>query len=476
MRATVLTALLLVAAAGCRKTNGAYCGAERPCAGGFACDLTAHECHAIVGRADMAMSGDLAPSPCGSCAATMPICVAPTCMACTTQSDPEGACTANSPSTPHCLTTGQDAGSCVGCRDIADCTDPAKAFCDTTTHQCRGCNSDSDCMSSLVCDMTPNGGNRGKCIPMSDVVYVDGTASTGGSGLTPSSPLQKIMDGINKAWMTGVNRHYVHIATATYNENIVVNSGKSITLVGPTSAVVHFTGGNDALGVAGGGTLVVRGLTATGGNGNGAGCNGASFTAYGTYFLSSSQSGIYANGCNLLVDGCWFNGNSSGGILIAGGDFQVYNSIFSHNTGDGGLYQNVKGNTTLFVNNTVADNVGGIVGGVKCDTTGNLVVKNSILFNNRGGAGIAETDCQTSGSASDDPTGSLTAAVKLTGGVTPGFTGSTPVGPQSYHLTAGSVCIDKIPAAGGPDHDYDLQSRPDTNDGMIDIGADEYYP
>lgn len=477
MRACTLIAAMLVVVAGCRKTNGAYCGAERPCGGGFACDLVAHECRAIVANRDLGAGVDLG-TACGSCGATTPICVGSMCQSCAMQSDPQAACAMVSPATPLCMTSGQDVGSCVACRDGNDCPTPTMPVCDTTTHACRACTADSDC-ASLNCDMTPGSPNRGRCIPTSDVVYVDGVGGAGNTGLTPTSPLQKIMDGINKAWMPAVNRHYVHVAPNVYVENIVVGSGKTITLVGPSNAIIHFDNNNDALGVSGGGNLTVRGLSVTsngpsGKGANGAGCSGATFTAYQTQFIGSLQSGIYANNCALLVDGVWVNGNSTGGIYVASGDFQIYNTIITHNGGSG-FSQNGTGTTTLFINNTVADNTASGVGGVHCFATGNLVVKNSILYNNRGGGGISETDlgCTTVGCASDDPAGGPTSTVDLTGRA-PGFKGATP-SPDSYHLMATSPCTDRVPAAGGLDHDYDLQSRPDSADGMMDIGADEAY-
>ena len=475
---TRIVLMVMLAVAGCRKTNGAYCGNERPCGSGFACNMTTHVCFAVTAHGDMATSGgDMTPSPCGTCAPTMPICIAPNCQSCTQQNDPEGACAALSSSTPHCLQTGPDAGSCVGCRDVNDCMNPAMSFCDATSHVCRGCNSDSECPSQ-ICDMTPGGPNKGKCTPMSDIIYVDGVGPDSNGGTTPTTAMQHINMGISKAQMLG--RHYVHIAPNTYVENIVVNSGKAIILVGPSNAIIHFNNNNDALGVATGGSLTVRGLTVTsndgnGKGGNGVGCNGATFTAYGTYFMGNLQSGVQASNCTLLLDGIWSNGNSGAGVYISAGDFQIYNSILTHNTG-AGLYQMVKSATTLFVNNTVSDNTApGPVGGVSCDITGTTAVVNSILFNNRGSGGIAETNCKQMGCANDDATGGLTATVNLIGGM-PGFTGTLPLSPQSYHLTSSSVCIDKIPSTGAPDHDFDLQSRPDTGDGMIDIGADEFYP
>jgi hypothetical protein len=281
--------------------------------------------------------------------------------------------------------------------------------------------------------------------------------------------------------MPAINRHYVHAAANTYVESIVV-SGKTITLVGPPTAIIHFNNNGDALGVSSGGSLTVRGLTVTsndgaGKGGNGGNCNAASFTAYQTQFVGNLQSGISSNNCALLVDGCWLNGNGGAGIYIVAGDFQIYNSILTHNANNGGFYQFGGGTTTLFVNNTVGDNTAGAVaGGVYCYVGSSLTVKNSILYNNKAAGTVAETSpgCAVSGNASDDPAGGPTSTVDLTGQA-PGFKATLPLAADSYHLLSTSVCIDKVSKTGAPDHDYDLQSRPDSADSMIDIGADEAY-
>ena len=100
------------------------------------------------------------------------------CVSCLSTSDPEGACAAVSPSTPHCLTSGGDAGSCVACRDSNDCSG-GTPFCDATTHVCRGCIADLEC-PSLICDLTPGSMKHGTCVDTSSVVYADGVNGNDG--------------------------------------------------------------------------------------------------------------------------------------------------------------------------------------------------------------------------------------------------------------------------------------------------------
>lgn len=469
MRAIVILTAL-VAVAGCKK-NQAYCSIRGPaCGPGFACDTTAHECQPITPGGDAGGGGDMASACAPACSGSTPICVAPDCQACTAQVDPEGACFAATPATPHCLTMGGDAGSCVGCRDNTDCQDANAPFCDTTSHACRGCIADTEC-PSLICDLTPGSSTRNHCVPMTQVEYVDAGAPPGGKGLTPATAWQKLVDGVNHAITD--KRLYVHVAAGSYAENISnTTAGSTVFIVGADGAIVN-PGNGDALGASKGGTLIVRNLVATA-PGNGANCSGGSFTAYHTQFVDNQQIGVYAKGCNVLLDGIWVTGSKMGGVNIDG-DFTLINSIIAKNSG-GGFNQLATGtNKMIFANNTVAENMSGdVTAGVKCAAPGGFAVINSILYNNQGaGSVIGETNCpSTTNIASDDPVYGAQATVNLTS-TPPGFKGTVPISPESYHLLPTSPCIDKGTASGVPDHDYDLEPRPDARTTKVDIGADE---
>jgi hypothetical protein len=464
---------LLLAGAQCKRVNGAYCDDVRPCPSGFACDLDARECSLVStgGGGDLGgVPGDMAGCSCGG---PTPICVATSCVSCLSTSDGDGACAAVSPSTPYCDPSGDAAGACVGCLDNSQCSAPT-AFCDAATHACRGCIRDSEC-ASLVCDLTPTEGSttRGTCVPIAMVEYVDGAATTIGDGLTPTTPRQKIQDALNHA-TGGDKRPYVHVAAGTYNESNVGVTNSTSYIVGADGAIVAPTSG-DALSAGSNGSLTVRNLVVTAKGGNGVNCQNGSFTAYRSQFVGSSQSGVYANNCNLLLDADWIDGNSGGGIYIGGGNFQVFNSIITNNINQGGLYQLGSGTTTAFVNNTVADNkASGTIAGVNCSTTSALLVRNSILWNNKGTAGtiVAETNCSSDFDASDDPSAGPQSTIDLTIQM-PGFTGTTPSSPASYHLASGSPCISEATPMTAPDHDYDLEPRPDATTLKPDIGADE---
>ncbi len=468
MRASLVVvalALVMVVGAECKRTNGAYCDDSRPCPGGFACDLTARECHAIVGGgADLSgLSTDMAGCNCSN---PSPICVAMMCVSCMSTSDPNGACMAASPSTPYC---GPD-GSCIGCRDANDCSG-ATPFCDPNSHQCRGCVADSEC-PSLVCNLT--GSSPHACIQMNQVEYVDCGSATNGNGLSPSTPRNKLQDGINHAIMND-SRPYVRF-TGVCTEAIAITGAYTVYIVGADGATVKSTmNGKDAFGVQNNAQVTIRNLiiTATmGANGGNCSLGGISFTAYHTQFINTPQTGVYSDACELTLDGCTISGNTQGGIYIVKGDFTIKNSLIVKNMDTAFTQAAATGaTTTIFVNNTVADNRSAGLAGVKCAAGGTMVPVNSILYNNRNAGNTPqETDCTGAAyMASDDPTAGPQSTVDLSTGLLPGF-----VGAGDYHLVSTSPCLDHgTSTMGAPDHDADSNPRPDATAKLWDIGAYE---
>lgn len=468
-RSLFAVALVVAAAAAleCKRANGAYCDDSRPCPSGFACDLTARECHGVTVGGDMAgVSTDMAGC---TCSGPTPICVAMTCVSCLSSSDPEGACAAASPSTPHCQTSD---GTCVACRDASDCSGTTP-FCDASTHVCRGCVADAEC-PSLICDLTPSTPAPRQCIPIAQVVYVDPNGDDGpGQGLTPTTPNKTIQHAINNAVGLTPVRGFVHAATGTYAEGGTGVNNKTIYIVGADGATVHATmGGKDGLGAGGGGSLTVRNMTVIADMGNGGNCNGSSFAAYRTKFINSGQTGVVSVGCApLILDGCIVSGNKAGGVVVQSGDFTIVNSVLASNSGGAGMYQTGGGTTTVFVNNTIADNTtGGGVGGMHCASPTTPLPVNTILFNNKSaGSILSETDCMGSFLGSDQMVGGSAPTVDLSA-QSPGF-----VGGGDYHLVAGSPCLDAGSSTVGPppNHDADFLPRPDAKTMKIDLGAYE---
>ena len=458
--------LAVAAAAGCKRTNGAYCDDARPCASGFACNLTARECSPIIGGNDMSI-GDFDMAGC-NCGATTPICVAMSCVSCMSTSDPDAACSAVSATTPHCAAD----GSCVGCRDANDCSG-ATPFCDATTHQCRGCIADKEC-TSLICDLTPDSTTHGICVDPRLVIYADAaTGDDANKGLTPTTATKTVQKAENLAIMMPAHP-YVHVATGSYNEAVAITGPVTLTFVGADGATIHSTmNGKDAFGVQNNAQVTIRNLiitATTGANGGNCSLGGVSFTAYHTQFINSAQVGVYSSACALKLDGCTVAGNQQGGVYIVSGDFDVKNSVIVKNN-DTGFVQGLTSANTIFVNNTVADNrAGNGIAGLKCATGSTLTPVNTILYNNRdSGNTLQETDCSGAFVATDDVSAGPQSTVDLTM-QPPGF-----VGAGDYHLVSTSPCIDEgTNSMGAPDHDYDLAPRPDATKKIWDIGAYEF--
>jgi len=276
------------------------------------------------------------------------------CVSCLSTSDPDGACTAVSPSTPPCLPSGPATGDCVGCRDANDCSG-VTPFCDAAAHVCRGCAVDTEC-PSLVCDLTPGSATHGLCVDASNVAYAD-LAGPDGDGKTAATAKRKIQDAVNVAVGLNPARKYVHIAAGTYDESVGVNN-KTIYLVGADGTIIHKTMNGDVIGSQNNGSMTVRNIIAQASMGNAGDCQtNGTLTAYRSQFINSSQLGFYTLNCALLtVDSCWIHGNAGGGFSVSGSDFTVINSIITKNTGARRFQQVTSGTNMTFTNNTVADN------------------------------------------------------------------------------------------------------------------------
>ena len=467
--------VVALVAASCLKTNLKYCDALIGCADGKACNLAVHECETTDAGAevpDLSRLGDM--SGCAPvCTGTAPICLESSCVACQTVSDPDGACVSLGSGTPFCVSNGQLRGECVGCRSNGDCPNPAQPICDPMKSQCRPCTSDNDCTSSLVCQLIPTSSSRGRCVDSSQVVFVRANAPGGGDGLSPTSALQKVGDGINKAKATG--RSIVRIANATYMENLNINN-QTVALVGEAGATLKpASTGNPVVVVSGTADVTLRNLIVTGAaSASGVNCTGAGvFSAYQTQFVGNNFFGVNGGLCPLTLDGCFIDSNTNGGGVEMSARFTIVNSIITNNGGAGGVVQMVAASPAAFVNNTVADNTSAnATAGVTCASAGSVMLTNTILYNNLTAITGTETNCTTSSSATDD-SNDANARVKLSTTNPPGFVATSPKTAGTYHLTTGSICRDAGSLTGAPDHDFDLNPRPDPTTMRVDIGAVE---
>lgn len=273
---------------------------------------------------------------------------------------------------------------------------------------------------------------------------------------------------------------------------------------------IHFTGGADPIGGAvyaasWHANLVFDGCTFTGNSAGGmSGIGGALMaqspvgpvvvtgcTFDGNTVTSAGGGGAayLAGGSALSVTGNLFAFNSAvglGGALVPsvepGGMLEMENNTFvanqatadAGNGGQGGaVWLGVYGDTAdvLVANNLFADNLADLGGNdgddlwVDTDYDGNGIGCFTTLVNN-----FLGPDADPVSGASED----LVITDLDNCGQLDNLTGD-PLLDLTFHLTAGSSCIDAGAIDGSPT-DYDIDGAPRVYNGRIDIGADEYTP
>jgi hypothetical protein len=356
--------------------------------------------------------------------------------------------------------TGADTGS--GCNGDQDCAGmPAnKRACDVRTHACVQCTRNDQCGTDMpicradTCGTCQTDGEcggpgvcmeNGRCAVDGDVIYVQKTNNTctTGSG-TMSSPYCRSQDAVKD--LAGktiiIVRPSIAVGGIDINSTSLPTAKGPILIVGQQGALI-MPGSNDPAGVhvSGAFDVTVRDLKIANGN----------------------STGIAADsGATVHVTRCYVEGNAGGGILLDGAGYEITNTIIAANsavsTQGCGAWGGVCirgtvpiGAPSTFQNDTVASNAGP---GVACMSSqpigGSIVYGNATLDN----SGCAITTCCGPGDPLLDPT--------------------------TYHLLAGSPCIDKLDPASAPAVDIDDQPRPQAPAGTSmpksDCGADEYVP
>jgi hypothetical protein len=506
MRRLWLIALAL--AAGCpTKSNPLFCQTNNDCRDPTKpyCDVVRGECIPTPANVDLAMSttdggADLAVPACmvsPDCPASMPVCEGQMCRTCAGPAD-DTQCLARSATTPRCAN-----GQCVACRPDTQQTD-----CTGTTpicganNVCRKCESHSECGADGICVF--DGADAGKCVPATDIAYVNVGNSACTDVLhasTPSAPYCQI-----QAAATVSGKKYIRVAgsTTTYNAIILTSTAGTpidVVIVGPgrdaqPPAKISQTGlvGVSLTPTAGTLSFALDGVVVSGSGARGLLCNSGSGTANvtlrRTLITESSIAGLQSTDCNVIITESVLSKNPIGAkIDISTGFFyNITNTFFVDNTTRGVELLGV--GTGTFAFNTIANNgpASNAFGAIDCSTNATRVIESAIIALN--------TKKDIGGGKASQLTGNCilvnTVAHPVSG--TDGFANALPgpvefvstTAPTNFRLettdatklaTNRACCIDKITGTvdGGvtmlPTRDVDGNARP--RGGKWDIGAHE---
>lgn len=242
-----------------------------------------------------------------------------------------------------------DAG---GCSANAECTAPGAGVCDVmATKQCVQCtatdhaactgnapfcgadNACRACAAHQECDSNACSFATGACAAETDVAYV---SSTGGDNSTcdKSAPCANIA----AALMAG--RHYVKIH-GTIDGAVVVDKGRTVTLLADPGAMLTRGAGGDVLTVKDTGTsLTIYDLTISGAQDSSVGialAGGIPALSLIRVTVSNNLGGGITSTGSLTIDHSTIAGNGNGGpgIFVTGGSLSLAQSLVSGNRGGG---------------------------------------------------------------------------------------------------------------------------------------------
>jgi hypothetical protein len=304
----------------CRLAAATACGNL-----GRVCDPSDGSCVECLETADCKTAGQsfCAGKVCVGCQAEPTVCKAPTgvcdpssgaCVECLTSSDctlpgalfcngnrcvgcamagPE-TCAMRMPSRPACAPD----GTCVECRTSADCAaDPAKPIC--MAQVCAACASDAECALKLGPD--PGVCLRhlgGRCATDAETIYVRRGPPCGAAG-TSAVPLCAVEAAL--PLLSGTRRVVLLRGVLDGFEWNDAIPGDVVSVIGQNGAVLA-GGAKSGVGLAGGGTVYLRGITVR----------------------SSELAGISAtDGVTLRLENVVVDGNRGGGILLDGARFEI---------------------------------------------------------------------------------------------------------------------------------------------------------
>jgi len=452
--------LAMVAAAGCKAPNEAFCcltleeclehgveGETRPCDDGLACKENA--CVA----ASCSMDG---------CAATAPTCdtASDVCVGCTDSAE-----CSRFPDSNMCDAA---TGSCVECLTTADCGVATEPVCDAGS--CRRCARDSECMSGACAD-------DGSCVAPEQIVYLHPDGNDTGD-CTLAMPCKTFVVA-----KTSPTRNHFVLAPGVYASGLYADSTRTTA----TSLAIH--GGGASVNYSGDGYMFglslptsVRDLNLFSGSGTGisvdapcivervnikgtTGMRVASNATLRAVNIEPSGTSIVLTSGSLTADGVVLRGGQQG---ISGGDGVAVNltNVLVYDTSEVAIDLPGTSSTGSMSFITLADTGTGVdmgTTGVSCGSS-NVTIRSSIVWASRSSAfSTPLLNCTVATTTIAGPYGG---AIPNVMNVDPKFV--NPVA-RDYHLTPASPAKDL--AEAGPPIDFEGDPRP--LEGKFDLGADE---
>jgi hypothetical protein len=489
---TVVVMFALVATTACTRRTEGYCctaadlcedvgGVEQLCPSGQLCDddgsLAAGPLHTCVPDPNAQLC-DLDPTV---CEAPTPTCVDGLCVECAADVDcvdpgaPQcdlelhrcGDCDDNAQCERFDMTCGP-AGCCIECAPTeppseSEQCDAAAPVCGATG-VCRGCTDHRECGSG-ACDA-----DAGTCVDPADIAYVDHAAPVGNTACTETARCDSITKGL------AVGRPFVVLAPGSYQEDVAIAS-RTVDVIGYGSDLRSSSNGYAITSSGATGDVRIYGLDVHDSPG-GVSCDGGAATSTTALSLidvtvraNGAMKGAYAAHCDIALSRCLVSSNTGGGLDTFEAGFDVTNSVFTDNgvTGIFGAVRLTGPRTTpaRFAFNTVTGNRSGASGfpGVNCTSTGVTLpaFHSNIISDNTGSSGSV----QVSGGPECTYEYSLINPVFAGDENRTGDPGLT----ADFHIPAASPARDQGLPASGVDLDRDRDPR---DDGLPDIGADEY--
>lgn len=384
------------------------------------------------------------------------------------------------------------------CLDNSACAAATAPICDQTSHTCRGCSADAECMfvpgvcveytgacvpdaQTIFLSPAPTGVDAGACTsaaPCATFAYaitqVTATSRTirVGDGSYTEAVDVPISIGTAQLVISGEDKDPATPSiTSTANPIFTFESGTSVLLEGMTLT----SGPTDGVRMnqVNAGVLSHLIINANGGAGiNSLGGGQSRLTVADSQILGNATPGIASQQTIVDLERTLVRGNLGGGMHASRGPFTIINCIFAKNgsasSAVGGLrIDNLNAGSNVQYDTIAYNMAGGTTISPGIYSTSTLTITNLILADN-GNAGTA----QFGGGLT--PTHSL-----FEGGPTPQGMGNKTGNPAfkdiangDFHITTGSMAIDQ---AGGTNVDIDIDGEHRPNGSGPDMGADELY-